>query len=320
MRSKASSAGFGSWETGFTCPNIFIKEVNGALVDQGEAKIMAPLLKTPDSEQTRLGVNMEFTKTPKADSLIVKIGTKVNDKVYYIPYRYIQGDVAYNNPVRESKTLIGTFVADSLVKYSFKINLPYKIFGWYITDEESNKMKDSINEKGVEARGVVNGIVSDISKKAVIYLQKKSLLVAASTDKAEFDAKLKSQEDQSKKIDTQLEDLKTQIEEARGAAFAKLNGVQNSIKALNAANGAVTSTSLQMNNAEMDVKALKTPDEELLATKKKNFEESKNLMDGFYVILNKQIPSKKSIIEASRADLLDSKKMEAMLSGSYPIL
>merc|ERR1711957_317726 len=105
------SSGSGTWEDGYVCPKIFLTKGNGSEVDQGEATIIAPTLVEPNTTATKLGLNLKFKNAPAADSLIVQIGTKVSEKVYYIPFRFMSSDMAFNNPVRDNKTLIGTFVA-----------------------------------------------------------------------------------------------------------------------------------------------------------------------------------------------------------------
>merc|ERR1712166_1228287 len=163
MRSKAMSSGSGTWEDGYVCPKIFLTKGNGSEVDQGEATIMAPTLVEPNTTATA------------ADSLIATIGTKVSAKVYYIPFRFMSSDMAFNNPVRDNKTLIGTFVADDFKSYTIKINLPYKTFGWYINDDESNKMRVQINTRAIEAKGNVSSNKSVIANYSEVYLQKKAL-------------------------------------------------------------------------------------------------------------------------------------------------
>merc|ERR1712222_79377 len=110
----------------------------------------------PNTDATKLGLNLEFTKAPAADSIIAKIGNKISDKVYQIPYRFMSGDMMYNNPVRDNKTLIGSFVADNRKTYTMKILLPSKTLGWYISDDQANKIRVQVNERGVSAKGNVS--------------------------------------------------------------------------------------------------------------------------------------------------------------------
>ena len=320
MRSKAKDAGNGTWDAGYLCPNVFISEGKGAAKDQGAAKIMAPQIVDPKDDNNKLGLNFIFTNAPAADSFIVKIGTKVNDKTYYIPYRFFQSDMAFNNPVRESKTLISSFVADNKNRYTIKINLPYKTFGWYIDDTESNKMRTIVNESAILARGNVSLNKSVISTNAQIYLQKKALLDAATKDKASLDAKIAAQKADAKRIQTELETLKAQIKDAKQSVFAKQKEVQAATAALNAANAKVTSMSTQMNNIELSVQGLATPNDQKLKTTQKKLADLTAQNDAQYAALKVEISSKVAEFNKSKEGLeaMDKAKFEAGLTSSYP--
>ena len=322
MRSKAMDSGKGTWEAGYVCPQIYLTEKNGDQVDQGEATIMAPTLVEPNTTATKLGLNLKFKNAPAADSLIVKIGTKVSEKVYYIPFRFMSSDMAFNNPVRENKTLIGSFVADNFLSYTIRINLPYATFGWYINDDDSNKMRVQINTRAIEAKGDVSSNKSVIANYSEIYLQKKALLASASKSKADLEKEIEKQKKESEAIAVKLAALKTKIQEAKAAVVEKQNVVQTSIKALQAANAAVTHTSLEMNLIEKTVSSLKEPAEGRLESIKKDLEKYTNLTNGAYTTLKKEISTKVSDLNSSKAGLAakDQAKFRAGLTTSYPTI
>lgn len=321
MRSRAQDAGSGNWDNGYVCPQVYIQEGSNGWKDQGEAKIMAPQIENPTSDVNKLGLNFAFTNKPAANSFIVKIGTKVNDKTYYIPYRYLQGDMSYTNPVRECKNLISAFVADNKNKYSLKINLPYATFGWYIKDDQANKILKKINSRAVEASGSVISNKNVIASYAEKYLQKKALLDAASKDKAALDKQIADQKKQAEKLKADLEAIKSQIEEAKKAVYAKQKEIQSANAQLSAANAAVTNVSTQMNNIELAVRGLATPNEEQLEKNKKAFDAVKATCDGQYEVLKKEISSKVADFNKSKAGLeaLDEAKFKAGLDTSYPL-
>jgi len=320
MRSRAQDSGSGSWDNGYKCPKIFLTEGKGSAVNQGEATIQAKTIVDPNNDATRLGLNLEFTKAPAADSIIAKIGNKISDKVYQIPYRFMSGDMMYNNPVRDNKTLIGSFVADNKKTYTMKILLPYKTFGWYISDDQANKMRVQINERGVAAKGNVSLNKSVIATNAELYLQKKALLDSASKDKAALDAELAKQKKESEEIDAQLADLKAKIEEAKKAVFQKQNALQTAVKSLNAANSAVTATSTQMNNIDLAINSLKEPSDSQMKKLKKNLDEITTIVNASYATLNKEISSKVADLNNSKAGFMasDNAKFEKGLDSSYP--
>merc|ERR1712160_103211 len=315
MRSKAMDSGKGTWEAGYVCPKIFLTEGNGDSVDQGEATIMAPTLVEPNTDETKLGLNLKFKNAPAADSLIVKIGTKVSEKVYYIPFRFMSSDMAFNNPVRDNKTLIGTFVADT-----FKILLPYARLGWYINDDQSNKMRVQINTRAIEAKGNVSSNKSVIANFSEVYLQKKALLASASKSKADLEKEIEKQKKDSEAIAVKLAALKTKIEEAKLAVQEKQNVVQTSIKALQAANAAVTHTSLEMNLIDKTVSSLKEPAAGRIKTLTDDLKKYTDLTEAAYTALKKEISTKVSDLEKSQAGLLakEKAKFQAGLTTSYP--
>jgi len=320
MRSKAMDSGKGTWEAGYVCPKIFLTEGNGNSVDQGEATIMAPTLVEPNTPETKLGLNLKFKNAPAADSLIVKIGTKVSEKVYYIPFRFMSSDMAFNNPVRDNKTLIGTFVADNFKSYTIKILLPYATLGWYINDDQSNKMRVQINTRAIEAKGNVSSNKSVIANYSEVYLQKKALLASASGSQADLEKEIEKQKKESKAIDVQLAALKTKIEEAKLAVVEKQNIVQTSIKALQYANAAVQHTSLEMNLIDKSVSSLKEPAAGRLATLKNDLDKYTQMTKAAYSALRKEMSTKMVDLNRSQAGLAakDKAKFQAGLTTSYP--
>merc|ERR1711957_457611 len=320
MRSKAMSSGSGTWEAGYVCPQIYLTEKNGDQVDQGEATIMAPTLVEPNTTATKLGLNLKFKNAPAADSLIVKIGTKVSEKVYYIPFRFMSSDMAFNNLVRENKTLIGSFVADNFLSYTIRINLPYATFGWYINDDDSNKMRVQINTRAIEAKGDVSSNKSVIANFSEVYLQKKALLASASKSKADLEKEIEKQKKDSEAIAVKLAALKTKIEEAKLAVQEKQNVVQTSIKALQAANAAVQHTSLEMNLIDKSVSSLKEPAAGRLATLKNDLDKYTQMTKAAYNALRKEMSTKMEDLNKSQAGLVakDKAKFQAGLTTSYP--
>jgi hypothetical protein len=141
---------------------------------------------------------------PAATSLIVKVGTKLDEKTYYIPYRYFQGDMAYNNPVRDFKTLISSFVTDNKSKYTLKINLPYPTFGWFISDEESTKILVLINNHTISAKGKISSSKLVIGLNSENFISVNTLLQAASTKKPDLDAALLAQKNSIANLDAAL--------------------------------------------------------------------------------------------------------------------
>jgi ribosomal protein L9 len=321
MRRSKTQDGSGNWNNGYNCPKVFIKEGKGNLVDQGAAKIMGPQIENPTTDANKLGLNFHFEKAPAANSFITQIGTKVSDKNYYIPYRFFQGDMDYENSNWTNKRLFGTLVADNKKTYFLDIYLPYKTVGWYINDEESNKIKNKVNSRGVEARGKVTAVKNIISPLAEKYLINNEILKAISKDKSAFDKKIAYQQKISEKLKADAEALKAKIETAKQALFAKQKEVQASHNALVASQLAVRAVSQQINTINLEVTGLSNPNEDQLAKSKNTMEVVKKKLDDHYANLKKEISSKVNDFNKSKEGLeaLDKSKFESGLNTSYPL-
>jgi hypothetical protein len=318
-RNKAQDEGSGTWATGFVCPKIFVSEgANANEVNQGEAKIMANDIVTP-SNRVENGLRLEFTNAPANNSLITKVGVKVSEKVYYIPYRNFNTDFIYNNPVRASKTIKGTILSDEGVVYRLNINLPYKTFGWFINDEEGSKLKDALQVNAINAQNYVKSIKTNIANSGVVYLQKNELLIAATKDKNAFDAKLNEQKSQLTALQTNIDDLTRQIEDARLILSQKHKAVALANAELNAKNAAVTDVSLQLNNIENALQGSKSTSEQL-SLAKKQFNDYETIMNTNYSLLKTEIPLKTQDFNNSKAalDRSDKNAFKNGLFTSYP--
>ena len=150
--------------------------------------------------------------------------------------------------------------------------------------------------------------------------KKKALLASASKSKADLEKEIEKQKKDSEAIAVKLAALKTKIEEAKLAVQEKQNVVQTSIKALQAANAAVTHTSLEMNLIDKTVSSLKEPAAGRIKTLTDDLKKYTDLTDAAYTALKKEISTKVSDLEKSQAGLLakEKAKFQAGLTTSYP--
>jgi len=319
-KTRSKDEGNGSWTNGFNCPQVFIQQENGQYVNQGAAKIMGPKIEAPTTNTEKLGLNFQFEAVPPATSLIVKVGTKVDDKTYYIPYRYFQGDMAYNNPVRDFKTLISSFVTDNKSKYILKINLPYKTFGWFISDEESTKIQSHINNHSIVAKGNISSSKLIIGSNSENFISVNALLKAASTKKADLDAALLAQKNSIAKLSADLTANTQQITTLRETYRQKQLNLQTAAKKLQAANEAVSTTASSLNNIELQRQNVPASPADALKAAKAKLDEVVALTNTNYDHLKKEVSTHVADFDKSKAGLAagDQTAFENGLKSSYP--
>ena len=321
-KTNTKNYGSGTWATGYVCPEFFIQDGNSGFVNQGIAKIMAPQIENPTDDNNKLGLNLQFEKAPTANSLIAKVGTKINDKTYYIAYRHLQADMAYNNPVLQYKTLISSFVTDDRRKYSLKISLPYSTVSWIISDDEANKIKTLVNKQSIVARGNVSSNKSVIISNTENFISLSNLLAAANKNKAELDAALLAQKNKLNALNAELTANRELINAASTAFFNKQQELQQAAAKLQASNQAVSATSSRINNIQAQIKGLRSTADrsENLKTAQADLTNFTNLTNSQYEILRLEVSTHLADLSNSKAGLEagDKVKFESGLNSSYP--
>jgi len=195
--------GFGNWDDGFYCPQFIIYDEHH-YEDQGVVIIYPEKIVRPTGEdeygmllkfegENRFGVRFDRTLDERAapTQLFLDIVPRdikgqnfkeinqgyerernPNDRTYgdyqfRIPYRQMNGKVIYQNPLG-NKYIQGEVYDEAGKMYNFKIILPWKLFGWYINDEQGNAIKNAINKHGNEKHSKVFEIkksIADMSQK-----------------------------------------------------------------------------------------------------------------------------------------------------------
>lgn len=227
FQTKTSDYNGGSWDDGFKCPEFLIGKGTETQVDQGGVLLKAKEIvgnSTPDNSK---GFIIEFENIPKADNLIYKVATQINNsKKFYIPWRYVQADVDYNNPYFGNKTLKGSLFSDDKVTYNYTIKLPYKYVGWYINDEQGYKIRDYMIQYSNKVRETIKSTKTKLGKKANEYF-----------DASENSKKLEDVKKNSQQLQTQVK--KNQEE---------LDKEENTLKDLNAQRKTLQQQVTKLNN------------------------------------------------------------------------
>jgi len=229
--------GSGSWDTFFDCPRINIADDKGTFASQGSAKIYAKNIENPSSVEDKLGLVFDFNSSP--GPLLVKVGTLISGNKYYIPYRYFDANLYYDNPSQDNKSIGGSFRSDDKKLYKIKIEFPFKRTGWFISDDEGRRILNAINTQSTNQKNIVTNLKSNINGQTSRYIEKKTQLDAALKGSNEFKALITKKESDAgelkKKIDSSQsnsDSLKKTIDDARknlDDQISKFNDLQNSI-------------------------------------------------------------------------------------------
>lgn len=234
-----NTEGSGSWDTFYECPRINLAEKNGDYQNQGVAKIFATQITKATTNEDKLGLVFEFQQAPSP--VFKKIATLISANKYYIPYRYFSGDFAYGNPFLNNKYLEGSLIGDDQLHYRIKIELPYKIIGEFVNDEEGRKMASAINSQAVAQKNTVRDLKSNISSQTSAYIEKKKQLDAAEKGEEELKKVLETQEKEVKALQDNMAAKRTDIENQKkeinqdkmkiADSEAKLQRLQDSLSA-----------------------------------------------------------------------------------------
>ena len=226
MRSKtATSDGSGSWTEGFKCPKIYFNVQGKDEVNNGEAVLKAEQMDKGTTSEDKLGLVLNFTNDIKSD--LKKNVVVVSGKKVYIPWRNFNTINApeYTNPWGDNKYIVATVDGDDGTKYTLKINLPYKTFGYYINDDEGTKIALKINNNANSLRDKVASSKKDIVKSTNDLITANNSLEELKKNKAEAitstETALKGYETKKKALEISLKESDTKLTTAAKAFEAE---------------------------------------------------------------------------------------------------
>jgi len=101
---------------------------------------------------------------------------------FVLPYRTITGSFNWSNPSLDNKLIQGSVTADDKVYYSFRLLLPYKLLGWYISDPQMASLCDSINKKRNVRTSAVQNAKGVADRASGSYITNKPLVDAANAN------------------------------------------------------------------------------------------------------------------------------------------
>jgi hypothetical protein len=308
----------GSWSTGFLCPSFLIDGV-----DQGEVRIYANDIATANSATTenKYSFVLDFTAPPKA--LLKSVTTLVSGNKYRLPFRRLLNNSRYVNPFGGYKYIMGVLQDETGKQYAFKLNLPYKTFGWWITDDEGNKITAALNKNATDRTSSVISYKYTLRKNYVNYQDANKFYKSLSTSQAEYDALLKQRESEVNNLQTSLITLRT----TASAADAAFNNAKNELleveKQLNELFNKESLINSEINSINESAKVLSEQGEDFAKQKEvlnSKITSVKAVLDAEFAKLKENAPQKGAEIDASKLALyaLDKTNFQTNLNAVYP--
>ena len=181
----------GNWDKGFNCPSIFVSQGEGKEVDQGPAHIQGVKL-IEDKVLNRNGLILNFVKPIAPNSLMAQISQKISGNMIYIPWRFLEPNFVFEDPLFDNKNISGNLKTDSDVNYHLKINFPYAYLTTYLEADKGNKIRGHINYIAQNNRATIRSAREAIKRSYPEYRNAKSDAENLTKGQALIDGKLVS--------------------------------------------------------------------------------------------------------------------------------
>jgi len=176
FHNKNKDDGEGSWNTGYNCPGLQISLNGQTYSDMQKVYFKPTQIEQPANALDNLGIYFKFSTPPNAVLSQVLVA-EPKSNTFYLPYRYISQNLEYvKDGIFSYKTLEGWVTNDAKKGYKFKIVLPYKIFGNYVTTDEAEKLAKLIKQRKDEAQSTIRASKRKALDAAVAFIAKKPLL------------------------------------------------------------------------------------------------------------------------------------------------
>jgi hypothetical protein len=312
--SAKNKDGSGNWDNGFTCPKILVNDKN-----QGEATIYAKLI-TEQSGDNVYSMLFAFKSAPGAE--FKKIARDAGGNKWRVSYRRMGNNFGYTNPWG-NKYIQGDLNDETGKKFNMKIILPYKTFGWYINDDQGNKITNAMNKSAVIRSNIVENNKYNVRKQFANYKAYKGQFDAISKNKADYEKFVEGQKKQLISLMKSIDNLRTKASESQDAvddknrdlirAHYELNKLLNLESELASKKTAIVESIEKFSKIKDDNDAWK---KELT----KDVAAVKKVLDAEFEALNKNIEPKVAEANNAKRDLYAMKKTEynQHMSKIYP--
>lgn len=296
----------GDWTNGFNCPSIMLSMNGGKQYDQGGAFIQGAKF-MEDNKDNNLGLVLKFFKPLHAKSYMKQIAYTFPDGKLFIPWRFINPNFRYVNPIFAHKYVQGDIRNDQRQSFQIKINFPYKYVGYYIDDKMGNKIRKRINTKSEQVRAVVRGTKEYIDRAYPVYYQTSLDIDRVKKGSAKIDEALKvnqAQINDIKKSNDQLAAQLPPLEAQYAKLFHEAEEHKNQINRLQRENIENNASIQSLDKANKVLEAARNEPKAQIAENEKKLKSVTELNDKAYAELLKLAPEKLTQINKSKADFL----------------
>lgn len=321
--------GSGDWENGYNCPGIVIAKVekssNNKLVFSEKQEVFFQ----PRQVLGAFGKNgwkFTFKQEPKGE--LKSIMSRDKDLDFYLPYRLIQTEFQF---IREGnlmyRVIQGYLTTDTNQLYFFKLYLPRKLVGHYISTEECESLVKWINIRKNEYQKqiidnkekIISGANEIIDNKNLLIqlssqtsLEEESFTKKNQSDKQEIQKKMDGLQEKVAQNNKLIEELQLQINENKNINTKLLNEYDNNVKKMDG----LSQNILKFKSYLLDKE--KTKNE--IQTKIKEKSEEVNTQIGF--LINKSVNDNEHIKGLSKKieDAKNSDEILEELNHMYPVL
>ena len=247
---KTTDSGSGTFEAGYNCPKIEMKDlsVKGAKYQNlGGAKIYPVNILKPTTEEDKVGLVLDFSAPPTGP--FATLLHKVNGNKYFLPLRRMM-QFWYHSYFLLSKFLEGWFINDNdKKKYAVKIELPYRIFGNFVSDAQGNKIVSGLNTQIKVVKERINQDYKSIYSIASVIFNKKKQLLVAGKDLGQVNAELKKQKTENLTLEGTIKEKRENLEKLGNTMAATKNKIDGFEKI--SADSQMEVTNLQTKNEEL---------------------------------------------------------------------
>jgi len=313
----------GNWKIGFECPKILLAPSGQEYKDQGPAHIQGEKFLDNTITENQNGLVLTFKAPFGIGSLMPSVSKQISGNKHYIPWRNVDPVFTFIDPFLDSKYIQGKVVTDAGQSYNFRIVLPFKYIGSYITDEEGNKIRKRINEKAEQIRDIIRvnkehiyilypqyriqkeNVLKIMAGAAKIDAEVKSIQSKITKQMAENDAKKKSRDKLAQ--DAQKQNIAVQ------AIKEKIDKVKEEIHQGNASIKALSNSIVSLKESK------KNPQAEIAKADKISKDTFQGVLKRFADLDTNAVDMRAIIVKAQKGfRLMQEKEFQADLAKIFP--
>jgi len=306
--------GSGDWDNGFNCPKIMVADKN-----QGSATIYAKDITTQSGDNV-YSILFKFSSAPGAE--FKKIARDAGGNKWRVAYRKLSNDFGYVNPWG-NKYISGTVYDEAGKASTFKIVLPHKTFGWYINDDQGNKITNAINTSSTTRSQNVAFQKQVLRKQFPNYSMVKTAFENLSKNKAAYEKYVEEKKKTLADLKGKIDGLRSNAAEAQKKVETSQREFMDAKEKLENLLSIESALGSRKTSIVESIEAL-TKNEGDMASKKamftKDVADVKKILDDEFDSLKANITPKVAEADAAKRDLYAMKKAdyESHMKKIYP--